>query len=68
LTGTIGARGRYAVMPVSRGEGIAWLDPAGFELAVTRAGARVGRQPARDDFELATTGDDPTVTRLFKPA
>jgi hypothetical protein len=66
LTGTTGARGRYAVVPVTRGEGTAWLDPAGFELAFTRG--RVGRRSSRSDYELVTAVGEPTVTRLFRPA
>ena len=68
LTGTIGARGRYAVMPVTRGEVTAWLDPAGFELAVTRGRAQIGGQPSRSDYELVTIGGEPTVSRIFRPA
>lgn len=68
LTGTAGARGRYSVIPVRRHDGTAWLDPAGFELAVTRPTARVGRHPSRNDFELTTYGGEPIVTRIFRPA
>lgn len=68
LTGTTGERGRYAVMPVTRGEGTAWLDPAGFELAVSRLRVPVSRRSSRSDYELATVGGVATVTRLFRPA
>lgn len=68
LTGTIGERGRYAVMPVTRDEGTAWLDPAGFELAVSRVRAPVGKRSSRSDYELVTGGIEATVTRLFRPA
>lgn len=68
LTGTTGGRGHYAVIPVRKGAGTAWVDPAGFELAETRTRARVGNRPSRSDFELTTTGQVPTVTRLFRPA
>lgn len=68
LTGTTGERGRYSVMPVRKGAGTAWLDPAGFELAVTGVRARVGSRPSRSDFELVTAGAAPTVARLFRPA
>lgn len=68
LTGTTGARGRYAVIPVERGDGTAWLDPAGFELAITRPMARVGARASRNDFELLTGGGEPMVRRLFRPA
>lgn len=68
VTGTIGTRGRYAVMPVTRDGGTVWLDPAGFELAVTRPSAALGTRPSRSDFELVTAGGEPTVRRLFGPA
>lgn len=68
LTGTTGERGRYVVMPVTRGEATAWLDPAGFELAVTPVRAPVGGQPSRSDYELVTVGGQAMVTRLFRPA
>lgn len=68
LTGTTGARGSYAVIPVSRDDGTAWLDPAGFELAMTRPTVRVGTRPSRSDFELVTAGGKPTVARIFRPA
>jgi uncharacterized iron-regulated membrane protein len=67
LTGTTGARGHYAVIPVRRNDRTAWLDPAGFELAVTRPSARVGTRPSRSDFELVTAAGEPTVRRLFRP-
>jgi len=68
LTGTTGKRGRYAVIPVKRGDGTAWLDPAGFELAITHPMVRVGARASRSDFELVTGGGEPTVRRLFRPA
>lgn len=68
LTGTAGARGRYSVIPITRGDGIAWLDPAGFELAITNPLASVGSRPSRNDFELITARGEPTVRRLFRPA
>lgn len=67
LTGTTGARGSYAVIPVTRDDGTAWLDPAGFELAVTSPLAHVGTRDSRNDFELVTAGGEPTVRRLFMP-
>lgn len=68
LTGTEGKRGRYSVMPVTRDEGTAWLDPAGYELAITRGLLPTGRRLSRNDYELVTVGGEPTVTRLFQPA
>jgi hypothetical protein len=68
LTGTAGARGSYAVIPVRRDDGTVWLDPAGFELAVTRPAARVGLRPYRSDFELVTGSGEPTVRHRFRPS
>lgn len=67
LTGTTGARGRYPVIPVQRGDRTAWLDPAGFELAISHPVARLGTRASRNDFELITGGAEPTVRRLFRP-
>ena len=66
LTGTTGARGRYTVMPVVQEGNVAWLDPAGFELA-TSAGNNLGLGASRNDYEL-TAGLDPKVSRLYRPA
>lgn len=67
-TGTTGARGHYAVIPVTRDDGTAWLDPAGFELAITRPLARVGTRASRCDFELVIEDGESTVSRQFRPA
>lgn len=66
LTGTTGARGRYNVIPVKLDGGMAWLDPAGFELAVTRDRIRLGLNRSRNDYQLTVAGDVPTITRLFR--
>lgn len=68
LTGTTGARGSYAVIPVRRDDGTVWLDPAGFELAVTRPTARLGTRPSRTDFELVIGAGEPMVRRRFRPS
>ncbi len=67
LTGTTGERGRYTVIPVTRGKGTAWLDPAGFELAITRAKVPIGRRPSRSDYELVTNDGTATIRCLFRP-
>ncbi len=68
LTGTSGARGRYAVIPVTRDNETAWLDPAGFELAITHPAALDETRAHRCDFELVIEGGEPTVSRQFRPA
>lgn len=68
LTGTAGARGSYAVIPVTYGERISWIDPAGFELASTTEPVQLGGQLWRSDFELVTAGSEPAVKRTFLPS
>lgn len=67
LTGTDGARSRYAVIPIAREGSIAWLDPAGFELAVSNGNHRLDSRALRSDYELRISEETPTVTRLFHP-
>lgn len=68
LTGTTGTRGRYAVIPVTRANDTAWLDPAGFELAITHSAALDETRAHRSDFELVIEGGEPIVSRQFRPA
>jgi hypothetical protein len=68
LTGTDGSRGRYAVIPVARGEHLSWLDPAGFELATTRPARRITGRQIRSDYELSGTAEAANVVRRFRPA
>lgn len=68
LTGTQGHRRRYAVIPVEDGDRTLWLDPAGFELAVSGEKRPEGRNPFRSDFELRTAGKRAGVVRAFRPA
>lgn len=68
LTGTDGGRGSYAVIPVVRGNETLWLDPAGFQLAVSPVPQRGRANRARSDFELRVTGDRATVERVFRPS
>jgi hypothetical protein len=67
LTGTDGRRQRYAVVPSQQGDITRWLDPAGFELAVTASGPE-GARRFSNDYELRTSGRDPVVARSFEPA
>jgi hypothetical protein len=66
LTGTQGGRGRYSVIPADKGNRTAWLDPAGFELALSDK-APLGARPDRSDFELITVGGAPSISRVFRP-
>lgn len=67
LTGTDGRRRRYSVIPVVTDGETRWLDPAGFELAVSPEGGPEGRDRFRSDFELRTAGHRSGVTRTFRP-
>ncbi|ALU88942.1 DEAD/DEAH box helicase-like protein [Herbaspirillum rubrisubalbicans M1] len=68
LTGTNGKRGQYAVFPISKGARIAWLDPAGFELATTNAlPIKNHRRVAGSDYELRVEGGFAKIRRLFRP-
>ncbi|QQR39052.1 DEAD/DEAH box helicase [Devosia rhizoryzae] len=66
LTGTAGAAGRYAVLPIIRAGGqVVWLDAAGYELAVTTDPQDfVEPRPYRHDYDL-TTHDGARVRRIF---
>ncbi|WP_454018532.1 DEAD/DEAH box helicase [Azospirillum sp. Marseille-Q6669] len=68
LTGTLGKRGCYAVIPVISGDTTHWLDPAGFELAVTPEQLAMRRSQFRNDYELRVIRGNATVERVFKPA
>src|SRR3546814_14015997 len=57
LTGTDGRNRRYAVVAVRDGDDTRWLDPAGFELAVSKAQTPSGSRLFRSDFELRTAGN-----------
>src|SRR3546814_3955373 len=68
LTGTDGRNRRYAVVAVRDGDDTRWLDPAGFELAVSKAQTPSGSRLFRSDFELRTAGNRAGVVRVFRPA
>lgn len=68
LTGTDGLHRRYTVIPVKRGDETHWLDPAGFELAVSEEDGPEGGNLFRSDFELRTAGRAAGVSRVFRPA
>ena len=68
LTGTDGKNRRYAVIPVKRGDDTHWLDPAGFELAISEDDRPYGGNLFRSDFELRTVGKTAGVSRVFRPA
>lgn len=68
LTGTNGQRGHYAVVPVLRDNEVVWIDPAGFELAITPSAHTLSRKARRSDYALNTGSANPTVSRRFRPA
>lgn len=67
LTGTDGRRRRYAVIPVQAEGETRWLDPAGFELAVSQGGGPEGRDPFRNDFELLVAETQCNIIRTLRP-
>lgn len=67
LTGTDGRRSRYAVIPVQAEGETRWLDPAGFELAVSPGNGPNRRDLYQSDYELRTVGRLPSVVRTFRP-
>lgn len=68
LTGTNGLRGRYAVLPIVREGQVAWIDPAGFELAMTPATLQLSRKARGSDYLLETIGPSSSVVRSFRPS
>lgn len=68
LTGTNGQRGHYAVIPVLRDNEVAWIDPAGFELAITPSAHTLSRKARGSDYALNTNQKNPSVSRRFRPA
>lgn len=68
LTGTDGRRGRYNVVPIARRDHLSWLDPAGFELAITHPERLIGLRQSRSDYELEVAGKTATIVRRFRPA
>jgi hypothetical protein len=67
LTGTTGLRQRYAVLPIQKDGEIQWIDPAGFELAVSDNERLEIVSPFRNDFELRAIGEKVEVHQIFQP-
>ena len=66
LHGTDGVRNRYSVIPIVSDNVIHWIDSAGFALAQSDAEDSPFRGLIhRDDFQLRTDQNSPTVKRLF---
>ena len=66
LDDTFGERGRYSVIPVVYDNVIHWFDAAGFSLAQSDAeNSPFQGLVHRDDFQLRTDRDQPTVRRTF---
>lgn len=65
LSGTTGARGKYSVIPIRVGDNLRWIDPAGFELAIsTDSPAMLGPTIYNHDFDLVMK-EGPEVIRAF---
>jgi len=67
LTGTDGLRKRYAVVPVHLEGKTRWLDPAGYELAVSNGASSPDVRRFRSDYELLIEGRLIKVDRTFRP-
>lgn len=66
LDNTAGERGQYSVIPVVYDNVIHWFDAAGFSLAQSNSEDSPFQGLAhRDDFQLRTDQDQPTVRRTF---
>ena len=66
LTGTSGGNGRYSVIPVRDDGNLRWLDPAGFELAVSSNSRTIDDSDMySDDFELVLDSG-PEIIRPFQ--
>lgn len=65
LTGTTGVHGRYSVVPIVIDEQTRWLDPAGYELAVTPGDPLPRHRRMRNDYELRVENGRALVARMF---
>jgi hypothetical protein len=66
LSGTAGNAGRYAVIPLRMNDDLRWIDPAGYELAVSEEQQdMLGSEMYAQDFDLTATSRRPAVTRVF---
>jgi hypothetical protein len=66
LTGTRAQNSPYSVIPVASGDSIKWLDPAGFELAITR-GENSATRPhnIHNSYELRAGRRGFSIHRVF---
>lgn len=65
LSGTTGAKGIYSVIPIRVADGVRWIDPAGFELAVSPDNsAMLGPTMYSQDFDLVMS-QGPEIVRTF---
>lgn len=66
LTGSDGRHRVYKVIPVTSGNVVRWLDPAGFELARSERGAHEhGNRDVRNDYELRKGRRGSIVHKIF---
>lgn len=66
LTGSAGQHAAYSVVPVRSPDGIHWIDPAGFELAISAVSDEFDQRGSRDDFELRLRRGVSKVHRTFR--
>lgn len=67
LTGTDGRRRSYSVIPIAEENETRWLDPAGFELAITNRRERGRDNRTTSHFELRVDNGAAAVHRVFRP-
>lgn len=65
LTDVGGSLTRYSVRPIRQGDGVAWIDPAGYRVARSDALPPGADRPERHDFEVANDAFGVRVVRTF---
>ena len=68
LSGTDGSVGRYTVIPLRKNGGLSWIDPAGYELAVSPEQHSLEEiEIYSHDFDLIADGGAPAVAQFSDP-
>lgn len=67
LSGSNGAKLKYDVVPLRRGNDIHWVDAAGYKLAESSNNKRFAKSAKNSDFVLTVNGAEVTVEQTFIP-